>query len=72
MKNWKNRLHEVKLERCAHLIREVHWIGTKVHNPPCFDGLSKVTTFLEEFEDSVLEELRIAMLDVSLHNIRGY
>jgi hypothetical protein len=50
LEHWKHRLHKVSTRRCARITRSLHWIRTEVHDTPKFDGLTKVSSFVNEFE----------------------
>jgi hypothetical protein len=34
LENWQQRMHEVSTRRCARINKALHWIGTKLCNPP--------------------------------------
>jgi hypothetical protein len=53
--NWKKRLHEVSMRRCARIDHAVRWIGTEIIEPPSFHGLNDLETFLTQYEDGLLE-----------------
>jgi hypothetical protein len=59
-------MYEVSAWRCARLIKEVRWIGTKVSNLPTFNGLNHLETFLLEFEETVLVQKRLLAQDEAL------
>jgi hypothetical protein len=59
-------MYEVSTWSCAILTKVIHWIGTEVINPPTFDGLNNLETFLFEFEGIVPIEHRLLALDEAL------
>ena len=66
MENWKNRLHEVSMRRCARLTRSVRWVENELREIPTFEGLTDLVTFLNEFEEPFIELQRLSALDHSL------
>ena len=53
LENWKNRLHEVSMHRCARITRVVRWVGAEASTLPTYEGLPNLASFLEEFEEKV-------------------
>jgi hypothetical protein len=56
LENWQQRMHEVSTRRCAHMTKSVCWIGIELCNPPKYDGLTDITTFVQTFEAQVPEQ----------------
>ena len=50
LENWKNRLHEVSMRRCAKNTRPVRRVETQSRELPTYEGLPNLATFLSEFE----------------------
>jgi hypothetical protein len=65
LENLQQRLHEVSTRRCARIDRAVRWLGTKIKEPPSFQGLNDLETFLTQYEDAVLENQRLLALDLA-------
>jgi len=42
------------------------WIGTKLYDPPTYNGLTKINVFIKSFELQVPEQKRLVALDVVL------
>jgi len=38
LENWKNRLHEVSMRRCARVTRSVRWVETESRELPTYEG----------------------------------
>ena len=36
--NWKNRLHEVSMRRCARVTRSVRWVETELREIPTYES----------------------------------
>jgi hypothetical protein len=66
LENWKQRLHEVSTRRCERIDCTVRWVGTKIREPPIFNEINDLETFLMQYEDVVLESQRLLALDLSL------
>jgi hypothetical protein len=66
LENWQQRLHEVSTQRCARIDRAVRWVGTKIREPPSFHELNDLETFLTQYEDAMLENQRLLLLDLAL------
>jgi hypothetical protein len=66
LENWKQRLHEVSMRRCARIDRAVRWVGTEIREPPSFHGINDLETFLAQYEDEVSENQRLLALDIAL------
>jgi hypothetical protein len=56
LENWQQRMHEVSTRRCARINRSLHWIGTKLYDPPRYDGLTEINVFIKSFELHVPEQ----------------
>ena len=63
MENWQNRLHEVSMRRCARVTRVVQKVGIETSTLPTYEGLPNLASFLEEFEEKVIESQRLTALD---------
>jgi hypothetical protein len=59
-------MYEFYAWSCARLTKEVCWIGTELSNLPTFDGLNHLETFLLEFEEIVLIQQRLLVLEEAL------
>jgi hypothetical protein len=66
LENWQQRLHEVSTRRCAGIDCAVRWIGTEIREPLNFHGLNDLENFLTQYEDEVLENQRLLVLDLTL------
>jgi hypothetical protein len=64
--NWKQRLHEVSMTRCAWIDHIVRWVGMEIREPPSFHRINDLEVFLAQYEDEVLESQRLLALDISL------
>jgi hypothetical protein len=42
MEHWQQRMHEVSTRLCACITHLLHWIGTKLCDPPKYDGLTDI------------------------------
>ena len=55
LENWKNRLHEVYMRRCARVIRSMQWVETKSRELPTYESfiytLDMVTKNCNNFEE---------------------
>jgi hypothetical protein len=58
LEHWQQRMHEVSTRRCARMTRSLHWIGTKLCDPPRYDGLTDISLFVKEFELQVPKQQR--------------
>jgi hypothetical protein len=43
-------MHEVSTRRCAHIAQLLCWIGTELSDPPKYDGLTEIRSFVMTFE----------------------
>jgi hypothetical protein len=59
-------MHGVSTRQCAHLTQSLRWIGTKLCDPPRYDGLTDISLFVKEFELQVPEQKMLLALDVVL------
>jgi hypothetical protein len=59
LENWKQRLHEVSMRRCARIDRIVRWVGTEIREPPSFHGINDLEIFLAQYEDEVSKNQRL-------------
>jgi hypothetical protein len=59
-------MHEVSTRRCARVTGSLHWIGTKLCDPPMYDGLTNISLFVKAFELHVPKQQRLLALDVVL------
>jgi hypothetical protein len=50
LEHWQERMHEVSPRRCACMTLSLWWIGTKLCDPPRYDGLTDISLFIKEFE----------------------
>ena len=64
LENWQNRLYEVSARRCASMTKSLWWIGTEIKDIPSFDGLGDVKDFLQQFEQEIPHEQRMAAIDL--------
>ena len=55
LENWKNRLHEVSMRRCAKITKSVRRVGTQSQLLPSYEVLPNLAMFLTEFEELVTE-----------------
>ena len=62
MENWKIRLHEVSMRRCASITKSLCWIRIEVCNPSMYDGLMNLDYFIFEFEILSTETLFINLI----------
>jgi hypothetical protein len=63
MNIWKKRGYEMSNKRCTYIEKFKHWFGTKLHNPPIFDGIKSARIFIDHMEEHILEEKRVQALD---------
>ena len=66
LENWHNRLYEVSTRRCAFMTKSPQWIGTELKDIRSFDGLADVNDFLQQFEQEILHEQRMAAIDLAV------
>jgi hypothetical protein len=66
LENWQQRMHEVSTRRCARINRSLRWIGTELCDPPKYDGITDIGTFVTSFELQVPEKQRLLALYVVL------
>ena len=66
LENWQNRLYEVSAHRCAFITKSLRWIGTEVIDIPSFHGLAYVNDFLQQFEQEIPHEQRMAAIDLAV------
>ena len=59
-------MHEVSMRKCARITRFVRWVGVEASDPPTYEGLSNLASFLIEFEVKVTESQRLSALDFVL------
>jgi hypothetical protein len=59
-------MYDISKRRCSILTREVHWIGTTVSNLLTFDGLNHLEALLLEFEEIVLIQQTLLVMDEAL------
>ena len=62
--NWQNRLYEVSAHRCAFMTKSLRWIGAEVKYISSFHGLTDVNDFLQQFEQEIPHEQRMAAIDL--------
>ena len=55
LENWQNRLHDVSMRKCARITRVVRDVGVKASMFPMYEGFPNLASFLEEFEEKVME-----------------
>ena len=55
LENWKNLLHEVSMRRCARITKFIRQVGTQSRPLPTYERLTKLATFLTEFEELIIE-----------------
>jgi hypothetical protein len=53
LENWQHRLHEVSTRRCAIIDCTVRWVGTKIREPPSFQGLNDLEELLTRYEEEL-------------------
>jgi len=46
LENWKQRLHEVSTRKCDRITCVLRWIGIELCEPPRYDGLIDVVSFI--------------------------
>ena len=46
LENWKNRLHEVSMRRCARITRYIRRVGVEASEFPTYEGLPTLASFL--------------------------
>ena len=67
MENWKNRLHEVSMHRCARITIFVQRVEFEASTLPTYEGFPyNLAYFWEEFEEKVTESQRLSALDYVL------
>ena len=57
LENLKHILYDVSTSKCGKITKFVCHTGTKVWEPPRFDGLREFEEFIEEFEEKVPREV---------------
>ena len=55
LENWKNRLHEFSVMRCARITRSMQWVENELREFPTYEGFPNLVTFLSEFEGLITE-----------------
>ena len=63
---WQNRLHKVSMRRCVRITRDFRRVGAKASTLPTYEGLPKLASFLEYFEEKITESQRLSTLDYVL------
>ena len=63
LENWKNRLHEVFMRRCARVTSFVRRVENELRELPTYEGLPNLVNFLNEFEGLVIESQLLSTLD---------
>jgi hypothetical protein len=43
-------MHEVSTKWCARITRSLHWIGMKLCDPPEYEGLNDIISFVNAFD----------------------
>jgi hypothetical protein len=66
LENWQQRLHEVSTRRCTRIDRAVRWIGIEIREPTSFHGVNDLEEFLTKYEEEVIENQRLLVLDIPL------
>jgi hypothetical protein len=66
LEHWQQRMHEVSTRRCARITRSLHWIGTKLCDPPKYDGLTDISYFVKVLELQIPKQQILLALDVVL------
>ena len=66
LENWKNRLHEVSMRRCAKVTRSMRRVENRSRQLTSYEGLPKLVTFLIEFEGLVTDPQWLSALDYVL------
>ena len=66
LENWQNQLHEVSLRKCGLITQSLRHVATKIIEFPIYEGLSKLSGFLKEFEEKVYEPQRLLALGEAL------
>jgi hypothetical protein len=59
-------MHEVSTRRCARITRSLCWIGMELCDPPKYDGLTDISSFVKVFELQIPEQQILLALDVVL------
>ena len=50
LENWKNRMCEVSIRRCARITQSVRRVGAEESELPTYEGLPNLAPFLKKFE----------------------
>jgi len=66
LEHWQQRMNEVSTRWCALINRSLCWIGTKLCDPPKYDGLTDISSFVKVFELQIPEHQLLLALDVVL------
>ena len=53
LENWKNRSHEVSMQRRTRVTHSVRRVGNQLRELPTYEGLPNLVTFVSEFEGKV-------------------
>jgi hypothetical protein len=56
----------VSTRQCGHITRSLRWIGTKLCDPPKYDGLNDIKYFVKVFKLQVPKQKILLALDVFL------
>lgn len=66
LESWQNRLHEVSVRRCTYMMKSMQWIGSEVSEPPSFDAINDLDSFVYKYQMKILEKDRLRALDIAL------
>jgi hypothetical protein len=66
LEHWQQRMHKVSTRRYVYITRSLHWIGTKLCDPPKYDGLNNIEYLVNVFKLNIPKQQRLLALDVFL------
>jgi hypothetical protein len=59
-------MHEVPFRWCARITQSLHWIGMKLSDPPKYDDLNDISSFVKVFELQIPKQQILLALNVVL------
>jgi hypothetical protein len=59
-------MHKVSTRQCACITRSLCWIGIELCDPPKYDGLNNLSSFVKDFEFQIPVQQRLLALDFVL------
>ena len=64
-------MHEVSLRKCGYIMQSLHCVTTQIIEFLIYEGLPKISGFLEEFDEKVSKPQRLLALGEALKATPG-